>query len=190
MYNMIKSWDWGNSGSKDIYHDIETRRNSITYRGNLARLIEALINEDQPKKAEEIADIAMANMPVDQFGYYTLLEPYINAYYEVEAKDKAQQLFKDVAVKYQESLKYYSELTIENQEKNFTEILTDIERYKALIEVLIEYDEDFAQKESLIFNNYLGLFKHFYQSDEEAETEIRDERDIETTNDTFSGIKP
>ncbi|WP_375239210.1 protein O-mannosyl-transferase family [Aurantibacter sp.] len=190
MYNMVKSWDWGNSGSKDIYHDTETRRNSITYRGNLARLIEALINEDQPKKAEEITDIAMANMPVDQFGYYTLLEPYINAYYEVEAKEKAQQLFKDVSVKYQENLKYYSELTIENQEKNFTEILTDIERYKALIEVLIEYDEDFAQKESLIFNNYLGLFKHFYQGDEEPETEIRDERDIETTNDTFSGIKP
>jgi hypothetical protein len=190
MYNMVKSWDWGNSGSKDIYHDIETRRNSITYRGNLARLIEALINEDQPKKAEEVADIAMANMPVDQFGYYTLLEPYINAYYEVEAKDKAQQLFKDVSVKYQESLKYYSELTIENQEKNFTEILTDIERYKALIEVLIEYDEDFAQKESLIFNNYLGLFKHFYQNDEAPESNARDERDIETTNDTFSGIKP
>ena len=190
MYSMVKSWDWGNSGSKDIYHDIETRRNSITYRGNLARLIETLINEEQPKKAEEIADIAMANMPVNQFGYYTLLEPYINAYYEVEAKDKAQQLFKDVAVKYQESLTYYSELTIENQEKNFTEILTDIERYKALIDVLIDYDKDFAQKESLIFNNYLGLFKHFYQGEEEPEYNSREERDIEKTIDTFSGLNP
>ena len=65
MYEKVKKWDWGNSGSPDIYHDVETRKNSITYRGNLARLIEQLINEDKLDKAEEIADIAMENMPVE-----------------------------------------------------------------------------------------------------------------------------
>lgn len=189
MYKQVKSWDWGNSGSKTIYHDTETRRNSITYRGNLARLIEALINEDELDKAEEVADIAMKNMPVDQFGYYTLLEPYINAYYEVKAKDKARKLFKDVAVKYQESLKYYSELPVEDQEENFTEIITDIERYKALIDVVIDYDKDFGKKESMTFNNYLRLFEHFYQGDEPEEEMIPDERDLETAVDTFSGLK-
>ena len=44
-------------------------------------------------KAEEIADLAMLKMPVDEFGYYTLLEPYINAYFEVGNKDKARDLF-------------------------------------------------------------------------------------------------
>ena len=189
MYNMVKSWDWGNSASNSIYHDIETRRNSITYRGNLARLIEGLINEDQLEKAEEVADIAMNNMPLDKFGFYTLLEPYLNAYYEVKAPEKAQKLFKDLSVKYQENLKYYSELTQENQEKNFTLIITDIERYKALIDVLVEYDLEFAKKESLTFNNYLRLFEHFYQSDEEPEVKQKQERDIETTVDTFSGLK-
>ena len=82
----------------------------------------------------------MKNMPVDKFGYYTLLEPYISAYYEVGNQEKARQLFKDVAVKYQENLKYYSTLTRDNQDNNFTEILTDIERYKALVDVLVEYD--------------------------------------------------
>ena len=32
-------------------------------------------------KAEEITDILMENMPVSIFGYYTLLEPYIESYY-------------------------------------------------------------------------------------------------------------
>ncbi|MEJ6792229.1 MAG: DUF2723 domain-containing protein [Lacinutrix sp.] len=175
MYDKVKSWDWGNSGSDNIYHDPETRKNSITYRGNLARLIENLINEEKLDKAENIADIAMENMPVDKFGYYTLLEPYISAYYEVGAKGKARQLFKDVAVKYQESLTYFSELTFENQIKNGQEIVTDLERYRALIIVLIEYDEDFAQKEFMDFNNYEKLFSRLFP---EETPQLREERDI------------
>ncbi|NJM79255.1 MAG: hypothetical protein HC854_05830, partial [Flavobacterium sp.] len=45
MYNIITKWDWGNSGNPNIYHDPETRKNGITYRTNLARLMETLINE-------------------------------------------------------------------------------------------------------------------------------------------------
>ncbi|QXP60219.1 DUF2723 domain-containing protein [Olleya sp. HaHaR_3_96] len=179
MYNKVVNWDWGNSGSDQIYHDPETRRNSITYRGNLARLVEQLINEEQLDKAEEIADIAMENMPVDKYGFYTLLEPYISAYYEVNNQDKARQLFKDVASKYQESLKYYSTLTRDNQDNNFTEILTDIERYKALVDVLVEYDKGFAKEESMTFTNYLELFKQYYDNEPEVETNpIRTDKDL------------
>ena len=79
MYQLVKNWKWGNSGNLDVYHDVETRRNSITYRGHIARLIETLINENELEKAEEIADLAMEKMPVDIFGYYTFLEPFIGA---------------------------------------------------------------------------------------------------------------
>ncbi|WOD42068.1 protein O-mannosyl-transferase family [Hwangdonia lutea] len=178
MYEKVKKWDWGNSGSPDIYHDVETRKNSITYRGNLARLMEQLINEDKLEKAEEIADIAMTNMPVEYFGFYTLLEPYISGYYEVGNKEKAQQLFKEVANKYQENLSYYSGLKVENQERLFEEIYTDIQRYKSLIDVLVEYDIDFAETEGDIFNNYLKLFRHFYGEDELEEEQQQTDLDL------------
>ena len=179
MYEKVKNWDWGNSGSPNIYHDTETRKNSISYRGNLARLIEQLINEDKLDKAEEIADIAMTNMPVEYFSYYTLLEPYISSYYEVGNKEKAQRLFLDVAKKYQENLLYYSRLKIDNQERFFEDIYTDIQRYKGLIDVLLEYDIEFAKTEGETFNNYLKAFKHFY-GDDEPEDEIRTDNDITT----------
>ena len=180
MYKKVKNWYWGNSGSPDIYHDTETRRNSITYRGNLARLIEQLINEGKLDKAEEIADIAMKNMPVEHFEYYTLLEPYIGAYYEVGNKDKARQLFKDVSKKYQENLTYYGNLKIDNQERLFEDIYTDIQRYKGLIDVLVEYDRDFADTEGDVFNNHLKLFKHFYGDDdtEDEYTTPTEDKDI------------
>lgn len=182
MYQKVKAWDWGNSGSSDIYHDPETRKNSITYRGNLARLTEQLIREDKLDKAEEIADIAMDNMPVDYYGYYTLLEPYISAYYEVGNKEKAQRLFKDVAKKYQENLSYYSNLKVDSQERLFEDIYTDIQRYKGFIDVLVKYDIDFAEKEGDNFNNYLRSFKHFYGDDEPKE-EIRTDLDIPVDSD-------
>ena len=101
MYDMVMNWDWGNNGDPTMYHDIESRKNSLTYRGNLARLIETLIQEGDLEKAEEIADLAMAKMPVDLFGFYTLLEPYIGAYYELKANEKAQNLYAEVSEKYQ-----------------------------------------------------------------------------------------
>ncbi len=185
MYEKVKGWDWGNSGSPDIYHDTETRRNSITYRGNLARLIEELINEGQLDKAEEIADIAMKNMPVDYFGYYTLLEPYIGAYYEIGAKEKAQNLFFSVSKKYQENLTYYSNLSLNNQERLFEDIYTDIQRYKSLVDVLTKYDNTLAKKESDIFNNHLALFRSFYGGDD-TETPQPSEKEIPTDTQTIA----
>lgn len=172
MYEMVKNWDWGNSGSPDIYHDPETRKNSITYRGNLARLIETLINEDKLDKAEEIADIAMTNMPVEYFGFYTLLEPYITAYYEVGATEKARQVYKDVTKKYQENLSYYGSLKVEQQGRLFEDIYTDIQRYKGLVDILVQYDIELAQTESEVFNDHLALFRHFTGEEDEVEIPV------------------
>jgi len=63
MYKNVTSWDWGNSEDPTIYHDPETRKNAITYRSNLARLVEALIKEGKKGKAKEILDLGMEKMP-------------------------------------------------------------------------------------------------------------------------------
>lgn len=176
MYSLVSEWKWGNSGNDNVYHDVETRKNGITYRGNLARLIEALINNDELDKAEEIADLAMEKMPVDVFGYYTLLEPYISAYYQVNSKDKARNLFKDVSKKYQENLTYYSSLSLKNQRRMFEEIYTDIERYRGLVDVIIinDDDEEFIKTEMEAFNNTLRLFSQLIGDDSYEEPERTD----------------
>ncbi|MBU2922476.1 DUF2723 domain-containing protein [Winogradskyella psychrotolerans] len=193
MYDMVKNWKWGGSG-EDLYYDIETRRNGITYRGNLARLIEQLINEDKLDKAEEIADIAMEKMPVDKFGFYSLLEPYVSAYYEIGNVEKGRALYKDVAKKYQENLVYYSSLDIEDQEFMVGEdIYIDIQRYRALIDILVIYnDKDFALQETKTFNSYLSLFDELMNrySDEEL-PEVPNDIDIQSTiKDTIERIAP
>ncbi len=180
MYDMVTHWDWGNNGDPSMYHDIETRKNSLTYRGNLARLIETLIQEGDLEKAEEIADLAMEKMPVDLFGFYTLLEPYIGAYYELEATDKARELFLNVSRKYQENLSYYSTLSEYNQSKYIQNIYNDIERYRGLVDVTASYETaEFIKTEMEKFNSYLRLITGEEEDDDEADEKTQVEDDIQ-----------
>ena len=159
MYSMVKDWDWGTNGDMDIYFDVESRKNSITYRSNIARLINQLILENKKVKAEEITDIVIENMPVNIFGYYTLLETYIESYYKLENKEKARGLFSEIANKYKENLFYFSNLKDENKNRYAEEIYTDIERYRSLVGVIISYEEGkFLEKQMEDFNYYLELF--------------------------------
>src|SRR5574343_493744 len=99
MYDIVMKWDWGNSGNPKIYHDPETRKNSITYRTNLARLMETLINEGKNDKAEKIIDLAMTKMPVEYFEYYSMVDPFAMGYYEVGKKEKARLILSQLIKK-------------------------------------------------------------------------------------------
>ena len=159
MYELVKKWEWGNSGDPTMYHDVETRKNSITYRSNMARLIEVLINEGDFKKAEEITDLALEKMPVNIFGYYTFLEPFVGAYYEIGQKNKGRSIFKKISVKYQENLTYYSRISESNKSKYVQTIYSDIERYKSLVDTVSYYEsEEFITAEMERFNGFLKLF--------------------------------
>lgn len=170
MYNIVMNWYWGNSGDPSIYHDPETRKNAITYRSNLARLVEALLQEGQIQKAENVIDLAMEKMPVEYYGYYTLLEPFIAGYYEVGEPEKARELWEKVAEKYQENLTYYNTLDIDRQINFGNEIVTDIERYRSLVDLMILHDEEeIARSKADEFNSYLMMFEHFYGNPQEPE---------------------
>lgn len=168
MYKIVKAWDWGNGNSPDIYHDPETRKNGLVYRSNLAKLIEVLLEENDTVRAKEMLDLGMEQMPVDYYGFYTLLEPFISGYYEIGEKERAREIWQQVAVKYQENLTYYSGLSDYNQYQLAEEIVTDIERYRSLVDILIIYqDEELIRPEAEKFNNYLRLFRRFYGEEEE-----------------------
>ena len=174
MYNIVKNWNWGNMGSSDIYHDPETRKNSITYRSNLARLTENLLNEGDTIHAEEILDLGMQHMPVEHYEYYTLLEPFITGYYEVNKPQKAREIWEKVTKKYQENLEFYSGWEVERQYRYADEIITDMERYRGLVDIMMVYeDRETAREKAEEFNTYLKKFRHFYREDEEIDAEAK-----------------
>ena len=163
MYDIVMNWSWGNSQSPDIYHDVETRKNSISFRSNMARLAEKLIEEDKNEKAKNILDLAMEKMPIDYFGYYSLLVPFVDTYYRLGAVQSARQLAEKVALKYSDELEYFGSLTPNEQFMMGEEIITQIERYRTLMEaILIHEDRELLKSELDHFTSSIQPFKNLY----------------------------
>ena len=159
MYNIVMNWKWGNSGDSAIYHDVETRRNGITYRSTLSRLANVLIEEGQYDKAENVLDLAMEKMPVDYFEFYSLLEPFILYYYQINKVEKARAVYQSVVRHYQEHLFFYSKLSYNKQEAIGDEIFSDLGRYRGLLDVLASFDnQEYTVVEAEKFNEYLQKF--------------------------------
>ncbi len=162
MYNIVNKWDWGNGNSAEIYHDPETRKNSISFRTNLSRLMQQLIDEGKIEKAKKIIDLAMKQFPIAYYEYYTMLEPFAMGYYDVKETAKARALLNQLIKKYQENLTYYSGLSQAEKEGLYMEIVTDIERYRNLLITAKEKgDFSFYTKNKAAFNNFNKLFERF-----------------------------
>jgi hypothetical protein len=154
--------DWGNSESLTIYHDPETRKNSINYRSYLARLMNQLIAEGQKEKAKNIIELAMFKMPLEKFDYYSLVDPFAKGYYDIGEKAKARDLLKKLIVKYKENLDYYSKLEASEQTSIAIEIITDLERYRGLLQIMKESgDTVFYNESKTTFNTYVNIFERF-----------------------------
>ena len=168
MYDIVKKWEWGNSESPEIYHDPETRKNSISFRGNLHRLAEEFIKAGDYEKAAEMIELNFEKMPLDYFEYYSLSEPYISSYYKIGEAEKAQKLFKKLEKKYLDQIRYYS-ISMRDYDdifplSNFAEnIFTYTERYRVLIENEILLGNYIFAAESIEkFINYTEIFKSIY----------------------------
>ena len=156
MVEIVKNWKWGKREKKDVYLDVESRKNSITYRGNISRLIQKLIDENDFKSAENILDLTMKNMPIDEYGYYTLLEEFISSYYVIGKEKKGKEIYIKISNKYKESLDYFSQVSNSNKIKYIEDIYIDIERYRSLINTIIDYEqEEFLEKELEALNSYI-----------------------------------
>ena len=149
MFDIVKKWGWGNANSPDIYHDPETRKNSISFRSNLARLAEQLVNEKQPQKAIEVLDLAMEKMPLDYFGYYSLITPIAATYYRAGSAEKGGKLATQLAEKYADKLAYYESFSAADQQLYAETILVDVERYRAVVDVAVNA-KDTAAASTLI----------------------------------------
>jgi hypothetical protein len=162
MYNIINKWEWGNGERTDIYHDPETRKNSISYRTNMARLMQQLIYEEKNQEAEKIIELALTKMPMDYYGYYTMVEPFASGYYQIGKKEKARELLDRLVNKYKQSLTYYSGIQSSIQNGIASDIITDIERLRSLLYVMKDNnDTEFYNKNKAIFNSLNKRFQRF-----------------------------
>ncbi|QCX41116.1 DUF2723 domain-containing protein [Aureibaculum algae] len=143
MYNNVKKWDWRNSNG-DIYVDVETRKNGITFRNSLIRLAEALIQVGKKDKAEEILDLSMDKMPVKQYGHISFVLGYPEAYYMIGGIEKARNVAKTLIDIFQDRIEFYSGLDNNGISQYYDDIETTFIMYNNVVVTADEYDKEFA----------------------------------------------
>ena len=93
-------------------------------------------------------------------------------YYSVNQPEKARDIYAQLAVVYQEKLLYFSSFKTNEQIDMRREIYTDMERYRAVVTVLLAEDtKEYALAEAIKFNEYIKLFPYLYNPDEGIELE-------------------
>ncbi|MGL6119041.1 MAG: glycosyltransferase family 117 protein, partial [Fusobacteriaceae bacterium] len=160
MYNIVMKYDWGNMESPNIYHDPETRKNAIGYRGNIARLMKTLIEEGKLEKANTIADLVLEKMPFEHYGHYSLLTDYVEGYYLMNQKEKARNLAKKLITIYQEYLDYYYNMSASDQRIFEKDIAQNLYGYISLIDLIgNQGDKTLETKELKTLNTFKNKFK-------------------------------
>jgi tetratricopeptide (TPR) repeat protein len=160
MYKTVMLWDWGNGESTKIYHDPETRKNSISSRNNLSRLMYALLTEGKKEKARKIINLALDKMPIDYYMYYSTIDPFADGLYKIGEKEKARKLLDQLMTKYKEHLTYYKSFKPSEQFYLRSEIMTDLYRFENLLKIMKENgDIEFYTKSKASFDSYDRLFE-------------------------------
>ena len=155
MYNIINKWTWGNAGSDKIYHDPETRKNALSYRNNLSRLMTALIEEKKFDKAEKVIQIAMKNMPIDYFEYYTTVNPFAEGYYKIGKPEEGRKILNQLIKKHQEKITFFNSQSEKQKAFYGREINDEIKRYYMLLLLAEENNDlDYHRQQLVKFKNY------------------------------------
>lgn len=171
-----KGWFFGASGSDNIYHDVETRRNVFSYRMYFGRLAETLVAEGKPEKAKNIADLTMTHFPLEHYGLYEMTEPFIGVYYRVGEKEKARELIDKISKKYQEELTFYGSLDLREQNAFLGEVYRATAYYRNLLLIMKDHNDlELYEKSYPTFNQYNAKFKARLGTEDEPSDEIPDD---------------
>ncbi|MGY5353338.1 glycosyltransferase family 117 protein [Wenyingzhuangia sp. IMCC45467] len=164
LYEKVKEWNFGNHG-KDFYLDVESRKNSISYRNTISRLVEALINKGELEKAEEMLDLSYNKMPIEEYQQYGVCLGFPEQYYIINKSEKARKAA-DVLIKaFQEHLTYYSQFSPNDLTYLFSEVETQFKMYQTIAADVNKYDkdEDYKKKVEEEFMQHIKLFENIYQ---------------------------
>ncbi len=164
MYPIVMNWHWGNSGDPDMYYDPETRKNAISYRSNMARLVAQLIKQKEFDKAENVLDLGVAKMPLKKVKYYSVSKSFVVDYYKIGKPKKARKVAQTIITTYQQWLAYYIGVPAAEQQQSLQDIMRNVYLYRDLVRITMRYD---STEKSLAtmkkFNSYVDQLGNLFQ---------------------------
>ena len=165
LYTTILGWDWDEIDPANTYLDVETRKNSISFRNNMMRLTESLIAEGKFQKAEKVLDFSLEKMPVQKFGHYGICLGYPSYYYQLDKTEKARAIAEVLIGIFQQKIAYYSSFDESYLELIFDDIERNLNMYRSVVSDMENYeqDTDYLEKAAADFVSHIKLFQHLIE---------------------------
>ena len=164
-YDYWMRMDWRNINDGKIYLDPETRKNMVSFRNNMMRLVDAFIENEDFEKAEAILDLSMDKIPVDGNLHYGMVIGYPDAYYRINKTEKARKYSIELIEKFEQALVYYSQFEGNQLEAVFDEIESNLYLFDYVVKTTMRYDpeEDYANEIRDRYIAHLELYSHLME---------------------------
>ncbi|MGB0839914.1 MAG: hypothetical protein ACPGXL_07230 [Chitinophagales bacterium] len=112
MYNnLMNHFRFGNIKDADVFSNSDLRRMIFNFRGNFARLADALNEKGQTQKGAEVLRRSMEVMPDSAAPYNVFMYSTVRSFYATKDYESANQLTRQVATRLAGELKYYNSLS-------------------------------------------------------------------------------
>lgn len=141
--NMMNKFRWGGlEHNPNIYLDETCRRMISTFRMFFNQLIEALIDEGKNDKALAALDKATTVMAASAVPYGNDGILYSRAYYQLNEKQKADDLMSGIETRVKKNLNWYYRLSSSQINNSMIDIYSNINQLLLLTSVYQQYNRD------------------------------------------------
>ncbi|MCD6111767.1 MAG: DUF2723 domain-containing protein [Bacteroidales bacterium] len=155
MYdNLMNKFKWGGIKNPDVYIDETTRRMSMNFRNNFARLANALVYENKNDSAVKVCDRCLEVIPDEKITYNYFSLPFVEIYYKAGAKDKADALVKRLIEINDQDLNYYFSFKDNKADLVFNEKQQNLAILQRINQITKAYNKKLAEESEEVFNKY------------------------------------
>ena len=134
---------WGRLNEDDVTLDRESSRNSGMAKQNYIRLAQALLIEHKYDSVVKVLDKGIEFFPANKFPFDNYMVVWADFYYKAGEIEKANELVKQIAVRYEEDLAYYGSLS----ERFASQYQEEIQEAMYAIQSLIQVSRQNKQNE-------------------------------------------
>jgi phage shock protein PspC (stress-responsive transcriptional regulator) len=142
--NMINRFNWGNAKDPDVYLDYYHVRTFTVVRArlNYARLARALSEEGDNRRAIEVLDYVMEELPLEQLPWDMFMPDIIDAYLLAGATERALELSSAMEEYYRDRLIYYTSLSPQFRQMAENEVQSALSNLNRTGQILRQHGEN------------------------------------------------
>jgi tetratricopeptide (TPR) repeat protein len=155
--NVMNKYKYGNLEQPGLYMDENSMRMAKTFRIIFGQLAQTLANEGDSVRAEKAADYCLQVIPSYNVPYdYYSVGDIADAYYKIGKKEKAGELYVQLAETSLKNLNWYNRLN----NRQYISVLEDVKRDIIFMQYIMYY---FAENDEKTFNRYSQEYSRYME---------------------------